>query len=44
MAMREHIGDVAAALVVGAVCISLSLWATLHVKETFGDDMDFLEC
>jgi len=43
MAMREHIGDVAAALVLGAVCISLSLWATLHVKETFGDDMDFVE-
>lgn len=44
MAMRPAIGDVAAALVVGAVCIGLSLWATLHVKETFGDDMDFLEC
>lgn len=44
MALRTSIGDVGAALVVGAVCIGLSLWATLHVKETFGDDMDFLEC
>lgn len=44
MAMRGPLGDVAAVLIVGAVCIGLSLWATLHVRETFGDDMDFLEC
>ena len=44
MAMREPLGDVAAVLIVGAVCIGLSLWATLYVRETFGDDMDFLEC
>ena len=43
MALREPVGDVIAALVVGAVCIGLSLWATLHVKETFHDDMDFIE-
>ena len=44
MALRGTIGDVGAALSVGAVCLGLSLWATLHVRETFGDDMDFLEC
>lgn len=44
MALRGTVGEVAAALVVGGVCIGLSLWATLHVKETFGDDMDFVEC
>ncbi|MBP7515440.1 MAG: MFS transporter [Flavobacteriales bacterium] len=44
MALRGPIGDVAAVLIVGAVCLGLSLWATLHVRETFGDDMDFLEC
>jgi MFS transporter, putative metabolite:H+ symporter len=43
MAMRGPLGDVGAVLIVGAVCIGLSLWATLHVRETFGDDMDFLE-
>ncbi len=44
MAMRGPLGDVAAVLVVGAACLGLSLWATLYVRETFGDDMDFLEC
>jgi len=44
MAMRGPLGDVTAVLIVGAVCIGLSLWATLYVRETFGDDMDFLEC
>jgi hypothetical protein len=44
MALRGPLGEVAAALIVGAICIGLSLWATLHVKETFGDDMDFVEC
>ena len=44
MALRGSLGDVAAVLIGGAVCIGLSLWATLYVRETFGDDMDFLEC
>ena len=42
MALRGPLGDVGAVLVVGAVCLGLSLWATLYVRETFGDDMDFL--
>jgi hypothetical protein len=34
---------VAAALLVGGVCVGLSLWATLHVKETFSEDLDYVE-
>ncbi len=44
MALRGPVGDIGAVLIVGAVCLGLSLWATLYVRETFGDDMDFLEC
>ncbi len=44
MALRGPVGDIGAVLIVGAVCLGLSLWATLHVRETFGDEMDFLEC
>ncbi len=43
MALREGLGDVPAALIVGAVCIGLSLWATLHVEETFHKDLDHVE-
>ncbi|MEO8069602.1 MAG: MFS transporter [Flavobacteriales bacterium] len=43
MALRSSIGDVAAALIVGAVCIGLSLWATLYVEETFSKDLDHIE-
>ncbi len=44
MALRAPLGDVGAVLIVGTVCAGLALWATLYVRETFGDDMDFLEC
>lgn len=43
MALREGLGDVAAALLVGGACVGLSLWATLHVKETFNEDLDYVE-
>lgn len=44
MALRDPFGDTAAVLIVGGVCLGLSLISTLYVRETFGDDMDFLEC
>lgn len=37
------IGNVMGALVVGVVCIGLAFWAALRVRETFSDDMDFIE-
>ncbi|MBP6574661.1 MAG: MFS transporter [Flavobacteriales bacterium] len=43
MALREGLGDVPAALIVGVVCIGLSLWATLYVEETFHKDLDHVE-
>ena len=43
MALRGNFGEVPAALIVGAVCIGLSLWATLHVEETFSKDLDHIE-
>jgi hypothetical protein len=32
-----------AALAVGAICIGLSLWAILSVKETFGKELNYVE-
>ncbi|HNE80306.1 MAG TPA: MFS transporter, partial [Flavobacteriales bacterium] len=43
VALRGPWGETAAVLITGGVCIGLSLIATLHVRETFEDDMDFLE-
>ena len=43
VALRGPFGDVAAVLITGAASIGLSLAATLYVRETFEDDMDFLE-
>jgi len=39
----EFIDSVAAALVVGVVCIGLAMAGTLIVTETFGKDLDFIE-
>lgn len=38
------VGASAAAVIVGAVCIGLSFIGVMGVKETFHDDMDFMEC
>jgi len=43
MALREGLGDVPAELIVGVVCIGLSLWATLYVEETFHKNLDHVE-
>ena len=38
------VGASNAALIVGAVCVGLSFLGVLGVKETFHEDMDFMEC
>lgn len=35
--------EVAAALIVGIVCVALAAWGTYVVHETFGKDLDYLE-
>lgn len=42
-ALRTSWSGVMAALVVGVVCIGLSLWATWYVEETFHKDLDHVE-
>ncbi|HMC97648.1 MAG TPA: hypothetical protein VKG92_08350, partial [Flavobacteriales bacterium] len=37
------IGNVGAALVVGAICIGGAFWAVSQTQETFSKDMDFVE-
>jgi putative MFS transporter len=38
------VGASNAALIVGTVCVGLSFLGVLGVKETFHEDMDFMEC
>jgi len=42
-ALETQIGTMNAALAVGAICIGLSLWAILNVKETFGKELNYVE-
>jgi MFS family permease len=44
VAMLPSLGAQAAALIVGAACVGLSFLGVMGVKETFHDDMDFMEC
>jgi hypothetical protein len=39
----EIFGSVNAALLTGAVCIALAIWALRDLKETFGKDLDYIE-
>lgn len=41
--LATPVGNITSALVVGLICIGAAIWATLHVKETFHTDMDFVE-
>lgn len=43
-ALIPHLGAAGAALVVGGACVGLSFLGVLGVKETFHEDMDFMEC
>ncbi len=42
-AMREPLGVVASAALVGAVSVAIALIALFGLEETYGQDMDFLE-
>ena len=37
------VGTVSGALIVGVVCLALALWATLSIKESFSEDLNYLE-
>lgn len=43
-ALTGQLGAPGAALIVGGVCVGLSFLGVLGVKETFHEDMDFMEC
>lgn len=42
-AMIPTFGLIHAAAIVGLICFSLAFWAVLHLKETFGKSLDFVE-
>ncbi|MCC7303108.1 MAG: MFS transporter [Bacteroidia bacterium] len=37
------VGTVSSALIVGAVCLALAFWATWSIKESFSEDLDYVE-
>ncbi|MEZ5173200.1 MAG: hypothetical protein R2850_06770 [Bacteroidia bacterium] len=41
--MLEGFGSVTSALITGAVCIGLAIFALSGLKETFGRDLDYIE-
>ncbi len=42
-ALAPICGNIGSAAIVGAICMGLSLFAILSVKETFGKDLDYFE-
>jgi MFS transporter, putative metabolite:H+ symporter len=43
MALIPSLGIINAALVVGLICMGLAIWATSRVKETYYEDLDYVE-
>ena len=43
MYLETYIGMIYSAIVVGAICIGLAIYATSRIKETFGKDLNYLE-
>ena len=41
--LREDVGIINSAMIVGLVCTALALWATINIEETFGKDLDYVE-
>ena len=41
--LKEPMGMVPAAIVVGVACVAISLWALAGLEETFGKDLDYIE-
>lgn len=43
MILSSYLGMVYSALIVGAICIGLAIFATYKVQETFGKDLNYIE-
>lgn len=43
MFLDQYFGMIHSALIVGAICIGLALFATIKIKETFGKELNYLE-
>ena len=41
--LKPRLGLIGAALSVGCVALAIALWASVQLKETFGQDLDTLE-
>ena len=41
--LREQVGMIYSALIVGIGCILIAFWALYHMEETYGKDLDYLE-
>jgi len=41
--LKPLLGTLAAAQIMGVISFSLSFWAIWSIRETYGDDLDFLE-
>ncbi|MDA8239401.1 MAG: MFS transporter [Nitrospiraceae bacterium] len=41
--LKEHLGILQSAAIVGAVCLLISFYALYHLEETFHKDLNFLE-
>ena len=41
--LKDSQGVLSSALIVGCICISIALFATLTLKESYGTDLDFIE-
>ena len=41
--LRNDVGIINSAMIVGLVCTALALWATTNIEETFGKDLDYVE-
>jgi hypothetical protein len=42
-AWENNMGAVGAASVLGLLCLGLAFWGVLHLKESFGKDLNFHE-
>ena len=42
-ALIPNFGLINAAAIVGFVCFGLAFWAVIHLKETFGESLDYVE-
>ena len=42
-ALEHHVGNINAAIIIGAICMTLSFCALLFIPESFGKDLDYVE-